>query len=86
MFDAMLIHLVRRSALFQLRYYNMKDPNADRGVITMGVNASLCLVSELKPFTQYNVNMTVLGLDEIGDEITSLSLQFTFYTKATGKI
>ena len=51
----------------------------------MGVNASLCLVSELKPFTQYNINMTVLGLDEIGDEITSLSLQFTFYTKATGE-
>ena len=64
----------------------MGDPNADKGSQdNIVATATLCVVSELKPFTQYSFNMTVFTLDSIGREVTNLSLQFTLFTKATGK-
>ncbi|XP_063716730.1 receptor-type tyrosine-protein phosphatase S-like isoform X1 [Symsagittifera roscoffensis] len=69
---------------YKLSHYNMGDPNADKGSQdNIVATATLCVVSELKPFTQYSFNMTVFTLDSIGREVTNLSLQFTLFTKAT---
>jgi hypothetical protein len=68
---------------YVLRYYNLKDPNADQDVIPMGGNATLCLVAGLQSFAQYHFNMTVFHLNEIGEETSNLSLKFTLFTKAT---
>ncbi|XP_075265681.1 receptor-type tyrosine-protein phosphatase S-like isoform X1 [Convolutriloba macropyga] len=68
---------------YKLRYFNMGDPNADKGLIQMRENNTLCLVGGLKAFTQYSFNMSVFSLDTIGREISNLSVQFTLFTRAT---